>query len=303
MSEVEQLRTFVTAVDCGSFSAAARKMGKAQSAVSATISNLEVDLNLTLFDRDKYRPILTEEGKSLLRYARAALEGVTTFRAHAEALNAPMEPNFSLFVEDGLLARRVRDLLVELSNTFPGLELTVEQTTKRNTLDAIKAEEADAAFVVQAEPSEQFYQCRGIGFQRVVPVCQADHPLAKITRLSRSQLADHRQIVDHAIQQPNLSDRQFSPNIWVSSNSTAKKAMVLSGLGWAELPVVTVEEEVLGGQLVVLDYGFAQNSILYTVDLVTCNASASRPVMKWLIEQIGAWDQRAWIGNHQVGEI
>ena len=38
---LDQLRTFIAAVDEGSFSAAARKLRRSQSVVSETVSNLE----------------------------------------------------------------------------------------------------------------------------------------------------------------------------------------------------------------------------------------------------------------------
>ncbi|HCU2193477.1 TPA: LysR family transcriptional regulator, partial [Klebsiella variicola] len=47
----EALTAFVEAVDCGSFSAAARRLRKSQSTISTAIANLEADLGVTLFDR------------------------------------------------------------------------------------------------------------------------------------------------------------------------------------------------------------------------------------------------------------
>jgi len=47
----EQLLMFQAVIETGSFSAAARKLGKVPSAVSMSIANLEIDLDLTLFDR------------------------------------------------------------------------------------------------------------------------------------------------------------------------------------------------------------------------------------------------------------
>ena len=46
---LNNLKTFIKIADKGSFSAAARHMGKAQSAVSTAISNLELDLGVALF--------------------------------------------------------------------------------------------------------------------------------------------------------------------------------------------------------------------------------------------------------------
>lgn len=50
----------------GSFSAAARKLGKSQSTVSTAIANLEIDLGLNLFDRSSRKPMLTEHGRVVL---------------------------------------------------------------------------------------------------------------------------------------------------------------------------------------------------------------------------------------------
>ena len=63
---LDQLRTFIAAVDEGSFSAAGRKLRRAQSVVSQTLANLEAQLGVKLFDRSARYPRLTEEGRSLL---------------------------------------------------------------------------------------------------------------------------------------------------------------------------------------------------------------------------------------------
>jgi DNA-binding transcriptional LysR family regulator len=79
MLNLDHLRAFVWAVECGSFSAAARKLGKAQSAVSTAIANLEIDSDVELFDRSKRSPVLTTEGEALLPFARSVLLGSQEF--------------------------------------------------------------------------------------------------------------------------------------------------------------------------------------------------------------------------------
>ena len=56
---LDQLRTFATVADAGSFRAAAAKLGRVQSAVSHAIANLEAQLGVALFDRSARRPVLT----------------------------------------------------------------------------------------------------------------------------------------------------------------------------------------------------------------------------------------------------
>src|SRR3979490_2138098 len=59
---LDHLRTFIAAADEGSFSAAGRRLRRAQSAVSQTLANLEGQLAVKLFDRSARFPVLTDQG-------------------------------------------------------------------------------------------------------------------------------------------------------------------------------------------------------------------------------------------------
>ena len=77
---ISQLRTFVTVVDAGSFSEAARTMGISQPAVTMQIQALESDLGATLLDRRYRRVDLTDAGEVLLPYARSILGELDSVR-------------------------------------------------------------------------------------------------------------------------------------------------------------------------------------------------------------------------------
>ncbi len=88
---LDQLRTFLAAADAGSFSAAARKLHRAQSVVSQTLANLEVQSGVKLFDRAGRYPVLTEDGRALLADARAVVERADAFKARAKGLAGGVE--------------------------------------------------------------------------------------------------------------------------------------------------------------------------------------------------------------------
>ena len=89
---LESLATFAQVAAEGTFSAAARKLGKSQSTVSETIANLEVDLNVTLFDRSQRQPALTEAGQVLLTQALQVLAANDRLNRSASQLSAGLEP-------------------------------------------------------------------------------------------------------------------------------------------------------------------------------------------------------------------
>src|SRR5436189_6400751 len=95
---IDQLRIFIAAVDEGSFSAAGRKLRRAQSVVSQTLANLEAQLGLKLFDRSGRYPVLTDDGRALLSEARAVTAGMDRFKAQAKGLSEGLEAELGIAV-------------------------------------------------------------------------------------------------------------------------------------------------------------------------------------------------------------
>lgn len=89
--DIHQLETFLAVVEEGSFSGAAKALGRTQPAVSQVIARLEDELGQRLFERPARRGGMTDAGKALVEYAkrlltvrdqaRVALEDVRALRA------------------------------------------------------------------------------------------------------------------------------------------------------------------------------------------------------------------------------
>jgi DNA-binding transcriptional LysR family regulator len=96
---LDQLRTFIAAVETGSFSAAGRKLGRAQSVVSQTLANLEAQTGVVLFGRSGRYPAPTEVGLTLLALARRTVGAAETFKAQARGLASGLEPEVSVAMD------------------------------------------------------------------------------------------------------------------------------------------------------------------------------------------------------------
>jgi len=104
---LDQLQVFLTVVETGSFAAARRKLGRATSAVSHAIANLEQQLGVQLFDRDRTRkPTLTAIGSSVLSEARTVSVGVDSLRAKISGMLGGLESELSIVVDVMLPAAR-----------------------------------------------------------------------------------------------------------------------------------------------------------------------------------------------------
>ena len=116
---LDQFAVFVAVVDEGSFAAAARRMNRAQSAVTYAIQKLEEQSCLSLFDRSAYRPVLTEAGEALLPRARRILEDLTDWRLMARSMSSGVEAQISLILVSYTPASLLSKVLGDFRVAYP----------------------------------------------------------------------------------------------------------------------------------------------------------------------------------------
>jgi len=98
MLEDTRLRIFVTVAELSGFTAAARQLGLSQPAISQNITELEKELGVRLFDRNRGEVVLTADGQRFLGYARQILHW------YSVAQEAFKPGSSSLFSERGTVA-------------------------------------------------------------------------------------------------------------------------------------------------------------------------------------------------------
>ncbi len=235
---LDQLRTFIAAAEQGSFSAAGRKLRRAQSVVSQTLANLELQLGVSLFDRSSRYPQLTEAGRLLLLEARAVAEHMDTFKARARSVAEGLEPELSVAVDVMFPMDALTRAAAHSGSAFPHtpLRLYVEvlggviQPVLDGTCrigvvgslpelpdDVVAEPLLSVPFVTVAAPTHAMAGLRG-----TVPVkTAAKHVQLVLT--DRTLLTAGR---DFAVQ---------SPLTWRLADLGAKHAFLRAGLGWGHM--------------------------------------------------------------------
>jgi DNA-binding transcriptional LysR family regulator len=118
---LDQLRTFIAAVDEGSFSAASRKLLRAQSVVSEAISKLEEQIGVQLFDRAGRYPKLTAAGSAVLGDARSIIAGVDQLKARAKGMSVGLEPELSVVIDVFYPIDAITQVAKEFRQNYPGV--------------------------------------------------------------------------------------------------------------------------------------------------------------------------------------
>jgi DNA-binding transcriptional LysR family regulator len=280
----EALTAFAEAATLGSFSAAARKLGKSQSTVSSAVANLEIDLGLALFDRSSRKPTLTEHGRLLLGRVQDILAASDRLDLSASQLAGGLEARLSVVWSDTYQSDRFEDILMAFERRFPDM-----------AFECLIAEHGDLVSLVQRGRA----QIGMVGAQAAYPpdigaatiaeqseitlFVAASHVLAGMQDITPELLAQHRELrldtyLGHADQAQPAARRS-----WSAPSYLMLLEMAVLGFGWAAIPRWMVTRFAVG-KLVELDArGWPQR---VPVDAVW---SRQRPLGRagsWLLQEM-----------------
>ncbi|GAA7762433.1 MAG: LysR family transcriptional regulator [Burkholderiaceae bacterium] len=234
---LEQLQAFAAAAETGSFSAAARQLGKAQSVVSAAVANLEIDLGNALFDRTARYPVLTPAGERLLVEARVILERCEHFRGVAKSLGEGVESRLTLAVDELYPEETLGVLLDEFSQRFPSVELELLFPLMEDVSRLVLSQCADLGIMWRQEILPPELGFHALGWVPMPIICAPDHPLAAQPRVDFEELKRYRQLMVATRSDSEEKKRlRVAAEVWWVESQWVIVELVKRKLGWAFVP-------------------------------------------------------------------
>jgi DNA-binding transcriptional LysR family regulator len=286
---LDQLRTFIAAVDEGSFSAASRRLRRAQSMVSQTLANLEEQLGVKLFDRSARIPVLTDQGRALLADARAVAGDVDLLKALAKRLAGGLEPELSVVVDVVFPLAPFTATVAAFQKEFPAtlLRFAIESSAvMESVLDGRCAVGVMASLKV-APP--QLARERLLALRSPM-VVSPQHPLASHrSPIPAAILSEHIQLV-HADPADLARPGGFgllSPKVWRLSDLGAKLAFLRAGLGFGLMPLHIIEQDLASGALIQITGESAPSEgHVIAMSAVYRTDSPPGPAGRWFIDRL-----------------
>ena len=144
--EIGLLRTFVAVAHTRSFTRAAERLNRVQSAISMQIKRLEEIVGARLFERSRRSVRLTRDGEQLLAHANRLI------RLNELALADLGRPSVTGRIRLGVTdtsAMYLRPILARFAEAFPLTEFEISCARSWEALDALEADEVDLALVTQ----------------------------------------------------------------------------------------------------------------------------------------------------------
>ena len=286
---LDQMRTFIAAADEGSFSAAGRRLHRAQSVVSQTLANLEGQLGVKLFDRRGHLPVLTDQGRALLADARAVAGHVDLLKARAKSLAGGLEPELSVAVDVMFPDATFTGAVAAFQKQFPAtlLRFDIESSA---VIEPVLAGRCAIGVVGSWGPAPPQLTHEPILTIALHTVVAARHPLAtQHGQIPLSILAEHIQIthVDPSDIPGGFEPRLKIPRVWRLSHLGAKLAFLRAGFGFGGMPRYAIEADLASGALVEITTENAPSGgRLIEMCAVYRTDSPPGPAGRWFIERL-----------------
>lgn len=233
-ADLLSLRALVAIADEGSFSAAAKKIGRTQSAVSLQISKLEERLQTKLLERTSRTVRQTTDGEILTAYARRILDlaDEAVMAVSAPEATAPLRVG----LPDFLAPRLMNDLLARFKRAHPKVQLELRlgcgdelhRELKQDLLDVvISGPDGDGGKTLLTEP-----------LVWVGPIEYAEKVDEEISLVLIKPPCGYRQATLDALSRSNLAW-----HLTLEANSVqAVQAAVAAGLGISVMALSSVSE-------------------------------------------------------------
>ena len=189
--EIRQLRYFISAATHLNFTKAAKECFIVQSSMTEQIANLEDELGVKLFDRQRKGLTLTEAGEFFLPRAKAILAEA---QRTAEEM-ALFRGGYRSYLRIGYHGELFKETLIQVLRTFrqelPAVKVSLRQLPESELTEGLRDGQLDVVLTISGEGlKEEKGWMETKPFLRMGPVLAVakDHPLAERETITMEEL-------------------------------------------------------------------------------------------------------------------
>ena len=285
MLDTDQLRSFLAIVDTGSFTKAAERVNKTQSAVSMHVRRLEERLDRTLFVKQGRGAKLTEDGERLVEHARRMVQ--VEAGALAALSRKGLRGEVRLGIPDDYAEAFLADILTRFAPRHPFVEVSAVCDGSQDIGRLVATGEIDVALVTDHEGLRGFELLREdrlvfIAGRRFSRAEGAPLPLA-----SGSMSCLWRRMTDSALRDAALP----AHHLFNSRNYSAIASVARAGLAAMVMPqsMVGPEYRILGPADGVPELPESRMGLIYKAGRVTPETEALAQAIR---ETVAAVERR-----------
>ncbi|OBT15193.1 LysR family transcriptional regulator [Vibrio cyclitrophicus] len=249
LTRSDDLEMVLTVVDAGGFSAAAEALDVQVAKVSRSVSKVESQLGVSIFNRTTRRVELTEEGRQFVDSVRVGLQVIQS--AEEEIVSRGELPKGRLRVDAAspFVFHQLVPVVQSFNEAYPDIEL--ELTSNEGFVDLLE-KRTDVAIRI-GKLSDSTLHARPLGKSLLHIVASPDY-LAKRGLPTKPEDLSSHQVVGFAgnkvLNHWPLPNQSYIPPTVTASNGEIVRQLALAGNGIACLSGFMVQDDIAAGRLV-----------------------------------------------------
>jgi DNA-binding transcriptional LysR family regulator len=283
--DLPKMRQVIAIHRLGSFAKAAEALGMSQPALSRSISRLEDELNIRIFERSASGSSLTPVGELMLDRLQRVVADTEGLMRDATLFAGGESGMARIGISTALRGPFVQDFILRAAQAHPNLRLHVEINSRAALVAQLAERDLDLLFAVASprEPDDPALAATKLSDLDFVGVAAASHPLAGRRKISFAEFARHRYAGPLASSLLNTffdgSPGELAP-FYSANDYDAMLPLVIAGLATVVAPRHVVRALLKAGRLVELD-------VVWHIDLklvaLATRAAADAPIIRKLI--------------------
>lgn len=257
---MESLETLDAIERRGSFAKAAEELNKATSAVSYTVQKLEEQLDISLFQRQGRRSVLTPAGRLILVEGREILNTSARLASAAKEVATGWEARICIATESVLPYEPFFTVLKDFTEQCPSIEVDLQECVLNGGWELLDGGVVDLVVGVPGPvPQHKGYRSLMIPGCLLVPVIAANHPLAKLTadrQAITTALSELTRVITHDSSRQGVKRSEGlsseGKHFYVQTIDQKIHA-IMAGIGIGHLPYARIHHHLKSGELVALN--------------------------------------------------
>lgn len=183
------LQALRAVMESGTVTGAAARLGRTQPQVSRLIGDLETDLRLKLFAREKKRLVPTEEGRAFYSQALRVLEQVDGIPEAVRKIRADDAKHLDLSCQSYIAQALLPEAIGKFTKSEPRFTFSVVVRSREEMGRWSAVPPYDLAIVALPIDHDLLIRCDAFAIARVVAVLPKGHRLAHRKSIHASELA------------------------------------------------------------------------------------------------------------------
>jgi DNA-binding transcriptional LysR family regulator len=289
----------------GSFSAAGSELHRVPSTISYTVSKLEQDLGVQVYERQGPKVALTRAGAELLKEGRYLLKAAEDLEHRVRRVASGWETELTICIDSLFSVAALETDIAAFCAVADKTRLRIARESLAGTWEALLERRVDLLIAAPGQgPAGGGYIAEKMGTISFVFVVAPSHPLAKVKRvLGKAELLPHRAIsvADSARRMASRTvGLLFGQDTLTVPDMRSKYDLQLAGIGFGFLPEPCARAAIASGALVVKEVEEPKPDETFSLAWRTGDDGAA---LSWWMERMRGSDAMARLVRHVPGAL